>query len=351
MSADVGAGLPVFDGANVLVTGGGGSVGRAVVERLLETNVDVVRAMDNNEPSLAALRSEVDTGDVRFLAGDVRDKERLERAMEGIDVVVHTAAMKHVDISEYNPFEAVQTNVVGLQNVVDTAIDTDVERVVYTSSDKAVNPANTMGTTKLLGEKLVTAGNKYSGPRDLHLTSVRFGNVVGSSGSVVPLFEEQIRDGGPVTLTDDRMTRFFLTADEMVDLLLRAVELTSGGELFVRKMTAMRIEDLASAMIDELAPRYGHDPDDIDTEIVGRRVGETIHEEIMTEREADRARETDDLYIVPPDTESDQYLDYEPPDRSEPATELVRSSADAPVLDRDEIVPFLTAADALEGTR
>jgi len=338
----------VLQDANVLVTGGAGSVGRKLVYRLHEADVDVVRIFDNNEPRLADMKADLGNGRLRYLSGDVRDKPRLERAMQDIDIVVHAAAMKHVDISEYNPFEAVKTNVMGLQNVIDTAIDQGVNRVVFTSSDKAVNPANTMGTTKLLGEKLITAGNKYSGRADLKLGSVRFGNVVGSSGSVVPVFDEQIRRGGPVTVTNTAMTRFFLTEGEMAELLVSAIRLMDGGEVFVRKMTAMGIEPLATAMIEELAPAYGHDPESIEIEVVGRRVGETIHEGIMTEREAERALETDDLYTIPPDTQSDTYLDYDPDDRFETATDVVRSSADAELLDRDRVILFLRESGTLE---
>lgn len=338
----------VLSEANVLVTGGAGSVGKALVPCLTDANVNVIRIFDNNEPSLASMKAELGNDRLRYLAGDIRDKPRLQRAMQDIDVVIHAAAMKHVDISEYNPFEAVKTNIVGLQNVVDTAIDMDIERVVYTSSDKAVNPANTMGTTKLLGEKLMTAGNKYSGRADLHLSSVRFGNVLGSSGSVVPIFEEQIHEGGPVKLTDPQMTRFFLTYDEMADLIVSAARLTEGGEVFVRKMTSIAIEDLAEAMIYELAPKYGHDPESVATEIIGRRVGETIHEEIMTDREAERAIESDTLYAIPPDNEADRYLDYDGIDSFNPATDVVQSSRDVNLLDMDEIVTFLRTAGALE---
>jgi len=350
MSIDRSSQMDVFTDANVLVSGGAGSVGQALVTRITEADPDVVRVLDNNEPSLAAMKSTLGNDTYRFLAGDIRDKDRLERAIQDIDIVIHAAAMKHVDLSEYNPFEAVKTNVVGLQNVVDAAIDASVERVVFTSSDKAANPANTMGATKLLGEKLVTAGNKYSGRPDLKLASVRFGNVIGSSGSVIPLFERQIRDGGPVTLTNSRMTRFFLTRDEMVDLLVDAVRLTEGGEVFVRKMTGIRIELLAETMVQKLAPVYGHDPDSIDIEITGRRVGETLHEEIMTQREAERTLENGDLYAIPPDTESDTYLEHDGLPGFDPATDLVRSSADAELIDRDEIIPFLERADALEAS-
>jgi UDP-N-acetylglucosamine 4,6-dehydratase len=342
----------MIDGSKVLVTGGAGSVGRTLVERLLDAGADTVRILDNNEPNLSELRSRLDDHErCRFLAGDVREKDRLDRAMAGIDLVVHAAAMKHVDISEYNPFEAVKTNVMGLQNVVDAAIDSSVTRLVFTSSDKAVNPANTMGTTKLLGEKLVTAGNKYAGRSDLRLASVRFGNVIGSSESVVPLFRRQIRDGGPVTLTDDRMTRFFLTTDEMADLVTGALRHTEGGEVFLHEMSAMRIVDLAEVMIAELAPEYGHDPDDVDVEVVGRRVGETLHEHVVTEREAARALANDHLYAIPPETaDGNGYLSHDGIAGFDPADGLVRSSADADYLDHDEIASLLARADVMEGS-
>ena len=324
---------------NVLLTGGAGSVGRSLIPRLLDADPASLRLLDNNEPGLARLRSQLDDDHCRFFAGDVRDKDRLTRAMENVDVVIHTAAMKHVDICEYNPFEAVKTNALGLQNVVDVAIDENVDRVVFTSSDKAVDPANTMGTTKLLGEKLISAGNTYRGDRDLRLCSVRFGNVINSSQSVIPLFAEQIAEGGPVTLTDERMTRFFLTYDDVFDLVTGALEHTTGGEVFVYKMPAIRIPDLAHAMIETLAPRHGYDLDEIDIETIGRRPGETFHEEIMTEREVTRAYENDDLFSVFP--EATGVRTPEIPDGLTESSDVVRSSKNAEKLSKDEIITLL----------
>jgi len=332
----------MFESKNVLITGGAGSVGRVLTRHLLDDAPNVVRLFDNSEPALADLRAEAPDDRCRFLAGDIRDKDRLARAMQDIDVVFHTAAMKHVDISEYNPFEAVKTNVLGLQNVVDTAIDAEVERLVFTSSDKAVNPANTMGTTKLLGEKLVTAGNKYRGDVDLSLASVRFGNVLDSSQSVIPIFHKQIRRGGPVKLTDRRMTRFFLSFESLADLVLQSAEYTQGGEVFVRKMPAIRIEDLAEAMISWLGPYYGHNPESIDIDVVGRRIGETLDEKLMTEREAANVLENDDMYVIPPETsERTGYLDHEGIEGFDPAETIVRSSENAESLTKDEIVATL----------
>jgi len=178
----------MINGNTVLLTGGAGSVGRSLIPRLLDHDPRTLRILDSNESGLASLKSDISDKRCRFFAGNVRDSDRLARAMSGVAIVIHTAAMKHVDICEYNPFEAVKTNGLGLQNVIDAAVDASVDRFVFTSSDKAVHPANTMGTTKLLGEKLVTAGNTYSGGSDIDLASVRFGNVIKSSQSVIPLF-------------------------------------------------------------------------------------------------------------------------------------------------------------------
>jgi FlaA1/EpsC-like NDP-sugar epimerase len=335
----------MITGQNILLTGGAGSVARKLIPRFLDQDPNVLRIFDNSESGLATIKSHIDDDRCRYLAGNVRDKERLARAMEDIDIVVHTAAMKHVDVCEYNPFEAVKTNTLGLQNVVDTAIDAGVQQVVFTSSDKAVDPANTMGTTKLLGEKLITAGNKYRGDRDLRLASVRFGNIINSSRSVIPLFTNQIREGGPVTLTDERMTRFFLTYEDVFDLVSQAIEKTRGGEIFIYKMPAIRIEDLADAMIETLAPTFGHEPSEIEIEVIGRRPGETFHEEIMTEREAKRARENGSLYSVPPETT--EFLTSEGSTDFEEASEIVRSSETAEKLSKDEIVTLLRENGAL----
>ena len=336
----------MINGNTVLLTGGAGSVGRSLVPRILEHNPATLRILDNSEPGLASLQAELNDDRCRFFAGDVRDADRLSRAMANVDTVFHTAAMKHVDICEYNPFEAVKTNALGLQNVVDAAVDADVTRFVFTSSDKAVHPANTMGTTKLLGEKLVTAGNTYSGGSDIDLASVRFGNVINSSQSVIPLFTEQIRDGGPVTLTDERMTRFFLTYDDVFDLVTGAGKKTTGGEVFVYKMPAIRIADLAEAMIETLAPEYGHDPDTVEIEIIGPRPGETFHEEIMTEREAIRAYENDSMFAILP--EETELRTPRPPEGFTDVSDIILSSKNAEKLSKNKIVSLLETNGSVE---
>lgn len=323
---------------NILLTGGAGSVGRAVVHRLLGENPNVLRIFDQSEPGLAAFKSEIDDDRCRFLVGNIRDKDRLSRAVNGIDVVIHMAAMKHVDISEYNPFEAVKTNVVGLQNLIDVSIDADVDRLVFTSSDKAANPANTMGTTKLLGEKLVTAGNKYRGSSGIQLASVRFGNVINSSQSVIPVFRDQIKNGGPVTLTDPDMSRFFLTYDDISELILESLEHMQGGEIFLKKMNAIRIEDLAEAMVDTFAPEYNHDPEEIEITKTGARVGETLDEHILTEREMTRTVENESLYaILPEQSEKNGYITHSGLDGFESVDRVVRSSKNADKLSREQI--------------
>ena len=327
----------MLTGRTVLLTGGG-SVGQSLIPRILDHDPEELRVLDNNESGLAALKRQFDDERLRPVAGDIRDERCLRRAVERADDVIHTAAMKHVDICERNPYEAVKTNVIGHQNLVEAARDSSVERVVFTSSDKAVHPANAMGTSKLLGEQLITAGN-YGAGEDLLLTSVRFGNVINSSQSVIPHFTEQIRTGGPVTLTDERMTRFFLTYDDVFDLVSQALERTRGGEVFVYKMPAIRIVDLAGAMIDTIAPKYGHDPAEIDIELIGRRPGETFHEEIMTPMETARAYENDSLYAIRPESTRDRSVEYS--GEFAPADDVVRSSEHAGKLSKREIVALL----------
>jgi FlaA1/EpsC-like NDP-sugar epimerase len=332
----------MITGKNILVTGGAGSVGRVLVRRLLKEDPNVLRIFDQSEPGLAAFKSELDDSRCRFLAGNIRDKDRLARAVNGIDIVVHTAAMKHVDLSEYNPFEAVKTNVVGVQNLIDVSIDADVDRFIFTSSDKAAHPANTMGTTKLLGEKLVTAANKYSGGQDIRLASVRFGNVMNSSHSVIPIFREQIQKGGPVTLTDPKMSRFFLSYDDVAELVIGAMNHTEGGEIFIQKMDAIWIEELAEAMIEVFAPKYGYDTSEIEITETGARIGETFDEKILTEREVLRTVENESLYaILPEQSNENGYLNHDGIDGFEPVDTVVRSSKQADKLSRNKIVSLL----------
>ncbi|MDP3883028.1 MAG: polysaccharide biosynthesis protein [Candidatus Staskawiczbacteria bacterium] len=287
--------MPLND-KTILITGGAGSVGTALVREILKHNIDTIRVFDISENEISRLRNNF-AGEkrLRFLIGDVRDLNRLKLAMEGVDIVIHLAAMKHVYACEYNPFEAIKTNINGLQNVIDCAKDENVEKVIFTSTDKAARPLSVMGMTKLMGEKLVSLANYYKGNRRTIFASVRFGNVVGSNGSVIPLYKKQIINGEPIRINNQEMTRFVITMDEAVELILRAVELAKGGETFVWKMNTLKITDLADSMIAKYANGKA-----IKMNLAEKEEGEKIHEEIMSAEEILRAAELDNLYIIFP---------------------------------------------------
>jgi FlaA1/EpsC-like NDP-sugar epimerase len=290
-----------FRDERILITGGTGSIGSELAKKLLEFNPKVIRIYSNDENAQFDLEQELKEYDnLRFLVGDVRDKERLKRATEDIDIVFHAAALKHVPSCEYNPFEAIKTNVIGTENLLEVAMDEEVEKVITISTDKAVNPVNVMGATKLLAERLTIAANYYKGLRRTVFSCVRFGNVLGSRGSVVQLFDKQIQNGGPVTVTDPDMMRFVMSMDRPIELVLKAAQVAKGEEIFVFKMPALRIGNLAEVMIEKLAPKYGYDPRDIKVEIVGKRKGEKLYEELMTEDEAMNAYETEDMLVILP---------------------------------------------------
>lgn len=292
----------VFKGKNILVTGGTGSIGGELVRRLLSCEPTVIRVFSNDENAQFEMEQQLkDYGSsLRFLVGDVRDKERLRRATENIQIVFHAAALKHVPLCEYNPFEAIKTNVIGTQNLLEVAMDENVEKVITISTDKAVNPANVMGATKLLAERLTIAANYYRGLKRTIFSCVRFGNVMASRGSVVQTFEKQIRKCGPLTLTDPEMVRFSMSMDKAVDLVLKAAQIAKGEEIFIFKMPALRIVDLAEVMIEKIAPTCGYKPEDVETRLIGKRKGEKLYEELMTEEEALNAYETEDMLLVLP---------------------------------------------------
>ena len=292
-----------FKEKGILITGGTGSIGSELMRKLLEYNPKVIRIFSNDENAQFYLEQELKEYDnLRFLVGDVRDKERLKRATEDIEIVFHAAALKHVPSCEYSPFEAIKTNVIGTQNLLEVAMDEEVEKVITISTDKAVNPANVMGATKLLAERLTIAANYYKGSRRTVFSCVRFGNVLGSRGSVVQLFEKQIQNGGPVTVTDPDMMRFVMSMDRAIELLLEAAQMAKGEEIFIFKMPALHIRRLADVMIQKLAPKYGYEPKDVETKIIGKRKGEKLYEVLMTEDEAMNAYETEDMLVVLPQT-------------------------------------------------
>ena len=293
-----------FDGKSILITGACGTVGAELVKQLLAGNLYSPReiiALDNNESKLFFLDQEYLQDDrAHFFVADILDLDGLIDKMRGVDIVFHVAALKHVILSERSPEQVIKTNIHGVQNVITAANINDVETVIFTSSDKAVNPTNVMGTSKLMGERLMTAANNNKRAGGPVFASTRFGNVLGSNGSVIPIFKDQISRGGPVTLTDRNMTRFVMSIKESVRLVLDSAELAKGGEVFVTKMPVVRIEDLAVAMIDELAVRYERDPSDIEIVEIGVKPGEKLYEELMNMEETRRTIELEKYFSVLP---------------------------------------------------
>lgn len=277
--------------ATILLTGGTGSFGHAFLERVIGEWPDaVIRVYSRDELKQSEVRARFGDEQVRYLIGDVRDRARMSRAAHGADVIVHAAAMKQVPACEYNPFEAVRTNVLGAQHVVDAAIDAGVPKVLALSTDKAVNPVNLYGATKLCAEKIVVQGNAYAAQSSTRLACVRYGNVVGSRGSVVPLFRKQLSEQGRLTITDERMTRFWITLPQAADLVLYGLAHMAGGEVFVPKIPSMRVVDLAEA----LAPGVPRD-------VIGIRPGEKLHELLITSDESRHTIDAGDVYVVLPE--------------------------------------------------
>jgi UDP-N-acetylglucosamine 4,6-dehydratase/5-epimerase len=282
----------VWDGSTILITGGTGSFGRKFVEIVLrEHRPRKIIVFSRDELKQHEMRQRFPDGPgapMRYFLGDVRDPERLRRAFGGVDLVVHAAALKQVPACEYNPFEAVQTNIQGAKHVVDAAIDLGVPRVVALSTDKAVSPVNLYGATKLVAEKIFVQGNTYSAARETRFSCVRYGNVVGSRGSVIPLWQQQA-ESGCITVTDERMTRFWITLEQGVRFVMSAAERMHGGEVFVPKLPSMRLIDLAAAVAPGCTVRT-----------VGIRPGEKLHELLMSEDEARQTLEFDDMYVIQP---------------------------------------------------
>jgi UDP-N-acetylglucosamine 4,6-dehydratase len=274
----------------VLVTGGTGSFGKKFCELMLaEYHPQKLIIFSRDELKQHDMRSAgFDHPSLRYFIGDVRDPQRLERAFSGVTVVVHAAALKQVPACEYNPFEAIQTNIIGGKNVIDAAINQGVRRIMALSTDKAVNPINLYGASKLCAEKVFVQANAYAGAKDTRFSCVRYGNVVGSRGSVIPMFLEQ-RKRGRVTITDPRMTRFWITLERGARFVVRCIEQMRGGEIFVPKIPSMKLIDMAGAIAPEC-----------EVECIGIRAGEKLHEVLLSEDEARNTVETDDMYVVQP---------------------------------------------------
>ena len=282
----------MFKGKKILITGGTGSLGQALTKRLLEKDVDTIRIFSRNESSQIQMESKFNDNRLRFLLGDIRDKERLIIAMEDIDIVFHAAALKHVPKIEYNPFEAIKTNVIGSQNVIDACLANNVDKAICVGTDKAVSPLNTYGATKLLMEKLFVTANNYLDPKK-HPTvfiALRYGNVVGSSGSVIPKFVEMLKTKKKITITDLNMSRFSITMNEALDFILKSAEIGKGSEIFIPKLKSYSIKDVKDAMY-ELLGNYGE-------EIIGIRPGEKLHESLINNEEMRTSWEYENLYLI-----------------------------------------------------
>lgn len=282
----------LFDNKTILITGGLGSIGEKIVDELLKYNPSQVRVLDNRETELFYARKKLQQHkNLRFFHGDVREKERLMKAAQGVDIIFHAAALKHVFLSEYDPYEAIKTNVLGTHNIIETALAQNVDKVILISTDKAVNPCNVMGTTKLLAERLISSMYYHRGRSKTKFGAVRFGNVLSSRGSVLEIWGNQIKEGKKITITDPNMTRFFMTIPESVRLIFHATELAEDGETFIFKMNSVKIGEFAEMFLQ----LHGRPVDDY--EIVGKSKGEKDHEELLFEEEQDYILENEKLFV------------------------------------------------------
>ncbi|KAF5086814.1 UDP-N-acetylglucosamine 4,6-dehydratase [anaerobic digester metagenome] len=282
----------MLNGQKILITGGTGSFGKKFTKKILEDyDPEKIIIYSRDEYKQYLMQKQFEGYDnIRFFIGDVRDKDRLYRAFDGVDVVVHAAALKQVPAAEYNPLEAVKTNIQGAVNIIDASIDREVEKIVALSTDKAVNPINLYGATKLVSDKLFVAGNAYVGDKDTKFSVVRYGNVSGSRGSVIPFFKSLLDNGAKkLPITDERMTRFWITLDRAVDMVIKSLKEAQGGELYVRKCQSFKVTDLAEAM----------NPG-AETEDVGIRPGEKLHEVMVTNEDSRTTYEYDDHFIIYP---------------------------------------------------
>jgi UDP-N-acetylglucosamine 4,6-dehydratase/5-epimerase len=279
------------DGKKILITGGTGSFGQKCTEILLNNyNPEIIRIYSRGEFIQSQMEQKFHDERLRFLIGDVRDRTRLNRAMNDVDVIIHAAALKQVPACEYNPIEAVRTNIEGTINVVDTAIDNEIQKMMLISTDKAVHPVNLYGATKMVAEKMTIQGNSYAGGKNTRFSCVRYGNVIGSRGSVIPLFREQMRNSGEITITDERMTRFWITLDQGVNFVIKCIDRMKGGEIFVPRIPSMSVMDILKAVAPDAKYR-----------IIGIRPGEKLHEILITEDESRHGREFDDYFVIEPE--------------------------------------------------
>ncbi|MBC8501718.1 MAG: SDR family NAD(P)-dependent oxidoreductase [Nitrosopumilus sp.] len=316
----------MFTNKKILITGGTGSLGYALTKKILATNASTIRIYSRDEGKQTEMESNLNDERLRFLIGDIRDKSRLSRALENIDIVIHAAALKQVPVAEYNPFEAVKTNVEGTQNLIESCLDNDIEKMLAIGTDKAVSPFNTYGATKFLMERLVVSADRYKGEHKTKFVCIRYGNVLGSRGSVLPLFMNQIKNNKKITITDPNMTRFTITMNQALEAIFRALKNGVGGEVFVPKLEAYKLGDLKDAIVELLDAKNG-------TEVIPVRIGEKYHESLISIDEIRNTHETDQDYIL---ADKINYNDIE-------KTQLknVYSSDKVKILSKEEIKKIL----------
>ena len=291
--------MSILYNKSILVTGGTGSIGTALVEKAIKDKAKLIRIFSNDENGLYEMESQyVNHKNIEYVIGDIQNEEIVSEIVKNINIVFHAAALKHVDRCESNPVEAINVNIIGTKNIAKSSVNSNVKKFILISTDKAVNPIGVMGATKLLGEKLISA--KSSKSQSTIFASVRFGNVFHTRGSILPRIEEQIKNGGPIMLTDSRMKRFFMTKDDAINLIISAAKLAKGGETFVLKMPLLRLKDLFESMVETLSPKYGFKQSEIKTKIIGSRPGEKLIEYLLTEFEMEHVLETKDFFIIPP---------------------------------------------------
>lgn len=332
----------MFQGKKILITGGTGSLGQALTKRLLKMDVDTIRIFSRNENKQITMESEVKDPRLRFLVGDIRDLPRLQRALEDVDIVFHAAALKHVPVIEYNPFEAVKTNIIGSQNVIDACLHEDVEVAVAIGTDKAVSPHNTYGASKLLMEKLfVTASNYLDIKR--HRTKfvvLRYGNVFASSGSVIPKFINQIKNKQKITITDPQMTRFSITMEKALDFILNSTENSKGSEIFVPKLKAYSISVLKESLKELLG--------DTGEEKIPIRQGEKCHETLISEHEIPHTWETDSRYVVFTKQQSDEEIKLSFPTLTKSGLTKPYTSDSVEKFSKEEMKQLITSSNLLD---
>ncbi len=336
--------MSVFKDKVLLITGGTGSFGNAVLKKYMESDIGEIRIFSRDEKKQDDMRHKYKSNKIRYYIGDVRDYSSISNALAGVDYVFHAAALKQVPSCEFYPIEAVKTNVLGAENVLEASIQNKVKRVIFLSTDKAVYPINAMGMSKALMEKLMVAKSRIVHNSDTILCATRYGNVMASRGSVIPLFIDQIKSGGPITLTDPQMTRFLMHLDEAVELVMYAFKHGEQGDIFVKKAPASTIEDISTAMI-ELSGK------NVKLKIIGTRHGEKLFETLVNREEMARSEELDDYFRIPADTRDLNYKKYFTQGEEKISREHDYTSHNTKRLNTDEIKNLLLTLDSVKEIR